>query len=168
MPKRKKSKKAPATTKKKKSVTRRKARKKTTGKKPSGAAQLKGSYRTPFLASAEQRRQHSRIPLKIKIDYFKDPGVFLYDYSRNLGRGGIFIESKEPLPPGTELHLSFTLPDQSEPVEVKGKVTWILKPRARKGEGVPGMGVQFDNPEGRYKEALDRFFREIDYDNLNF
>jgi len=71
--------------------------------------------------------------------------------------------------PGTELRLSFTLPDQEEPVEVKGRVTWNYK---RKGDdtlkGVPGMGIQFTNPEGKDKEALDRFFREIDYDNLTF
>jgi uncharacterized protein (TIGR02266 family) len=114
-------------------------------------------------------RQHPRVPLRIKIDYFKDPGVFLYDYSRNLGRGGIFIETVSPFAPGTELNLHFTLPEQAAPVEVKGRVVWTHEKRDDQPmRGVPGMGIQFVNPDGRYKEALDRFFREIDYDNLKF
>jgi uncharacterized protein (TIGR02266 family) len=170
----KKSKKKPI----KKTVRRGKAPKKSAKKaftKTAKKGGRKASLKTPRLTAEPQRppleetRTHPRVPVRIKIDYFKDPGVFIYDYSRNLGRGGIFIETERPMPPGTQLHLSFKLPDPETPVEVQGRVVWVHEHGSeRPARGVPGMGIQFVNPEGQYKEALDRFFREIDYDNLTF
>jgi len=146
---------------KKKRSKKKKAKRKTTHKKP--------KKKPPVKAKSAESRTHPRVPLRLKIDYFKDPGVFLYDYSRNLGQGGLFIETEEPFTPGTDLHLSFILPEQSETVELMGKVRWVHKRVPGKPfHGVPGMGIQFQNPESKYKESLDHFFREIDYDNLTF
>ena len=153
---RKKAKKRPIT-KKKKKAKKKKTKKKTQRKTKKKSVVTKGS------------RDYLRVPLKIKIDYFKDPGVFLYDYSKNLGRGGIFIESEDPMPAGTEITLIFTLPSQSSAIEVKGKVAWTHQREKNKPfSGVPGMGIQFINQDGQHKEALDQYFREIDYDNLTF
>jgi len=152
-----------------------KAKRKTPAKKPvkkpapkRSAAQRPKKSPSRQSESFPHNRQQPRVPLRIKIDYFKNPGVFLYDYSRNVGRGGIFVETEKPFQPGTELNLSFVLPDQGEPIEVKGKVVWVHEKNAKDFRGVPGMGVQFENPQGKNKEALDKFFREIDYDNLSF
>lgn len=175
--KRKQVKKKPLKKSKKKTV--KKAVAKAKRKSPAKKSVKKSAPKRRPTASAKKsparksegfphNRQQPRVPLRIKIDYFKNPGVFLYDYSRNVGRGGIFVETEKPFQPGTELNLSFVLPDQNEPIEVKGKVVWVHEKSAKDFRGVPGMGVQFDNPQGKNKEALDKFFREIDYDNLSF
>ena len=171
--KRKSPKKSPRKTAgKTKSKRLKKPKKKPVQKAKKSASKRAKPARTQKVAQKPEafphNRQQPRVPLRIKIDYFKNPGVFLYDYSRNVGRGGIFVETEKPFQPGTELNLSFVLPDQSEPIEVKGKVVWVHEKNAKDFRGVPGMGVQFENPQGKNKEALDKFFREIDYDNLSF
>ena len=170
----KKSKKTKKKKKKKKAATKKKRSKKKPARKK---AKAKAKKKKPALqalpppADFKNQRKFPRVPVNIKIDYFRDPGVFLYDYSRNLGRGGIFIETENPMETGTELTLSFTLPHQDKMVQVNGKVVWVHYQESKPGgkfKGLPGMGVQFVNPQGEHKEALDRFFREIDYDNLSF
>ena len=162
--------------KRSKKAKSKKRSKKGTSKGKKTTKKKRKAKRKPIKKTASKKqkkypnhRKFARIPIRFKIDYFKDPGVFLYDYSRNLGRGGLFIETDQPMEPGTKIHLNFVLPDQSNPIEVEGMVRWVHKaaPGVRLS-GVPGMGVQFHNPEGENKEALDRFFREIDYDNLTF
>lgn len=173
MPPKKKKKKTKAPQRK----STAKPRKKRTAAKPKRTAKAKTAKKSAkSKKSARQRRidfnnlrTFPRVPIRLKIDYFKDPGVFLYDYSRNLGRGGLFIETESPMPPGTDLHLLFTLPKQERPIEVTGRVVWTHRRQDHdEFRGVPGMGIQFQNPEGENKDALDRFFREIDYDNLSF
>jgi len=164
----KKSKKKPAA-KTKGKKTGKKITKKSSSKSTVGAVKTRSKKTGAQKSEAfPHNRQQPRVPLRIKIDYFKNPGVFLYDYSRNVGRGGIFVETEKPFQPGTEISLSFVLPDQGEPIEVKGKVVWVHEKNAKDFRGVPGMGVQFENPQGKNKDALDKFFREIDYDNLSF
>ena len=87
-----------------------------------------------------EKRQDPRTFIKIKIDYETD-GAYLYDYSRDLSEGGIFIQTSKPLKLGERIILRFILPEVLEKVETTGEVAWVNLPGT---EGLtPGMGVRF-------------------------
>ena len=65
----------------------------------------------------------------------------------NLSEGGLYLRTLEPLPGGTVLHIKFTLPYDTTPVEVAAEVVRTLNLGAQL-EAEPGMGLHFiDMPE---------------------
>lgn len=92
-----------------------------------------------------EKRKHHRLPLKFKVDW-KSEGHFLFENATNISEHGIFIETNEPMPPGTPVELQFTLPNTSKKIEVRGQVIWVNP--VRKPTDLnhnPGMGVRFEN-----------------------
>ena len=86
----------------------------------------------------------ARVPVRFDIEYTQvgkmDGGTCL-----NLSRGGMFIATPRPVPPGSEIILHFTLPGLSDPVSVLGQVRWVGGERTGPSTD-SGMGVQFVNP----------------------
>ncbi len=107
----------------------------------------------------EDRRQ-PRIPIRLKVSY-RTAGAFLVSYSVNLSKGGIFIETEEPLAIGETVVLSFEVPGAGE-LTVESTVTWV-RPETEidaLGDGLPrGMGVQFQTLEEHYGSVLDGLVR---------
>jgi type IV pilus assembly protein PilZ len=98
-------------------------------------------------------REFFRIPLALQVEY-RTPGSFLVAYTVNLSKGGMFIETPTPAEMGTELVLSFAVPGNDAPFQVKGHVVWVRKSPS---QGEPaGMGVEFEAFDARYGEFIDR------------
>jgi type IV pilus assembly protein PilZ len=96
-------------------------------------------------------RQHVRIPLALEVEY-RTAGAFLVAYSVNLSKGGIYLETDNPMPMGTVLNLRFSVPG-GDPLEVTGVVAWV---RGVPEPGKPaGMGIEFENLDGRHGEVID-------------
>jgi type IV pilus assembly protein PilZ len=109
------------------------------------------------------KRQHARVPLKARVDYeLLSEDTFLFEYTSNLSRGGIFLATRNPLPIGTRLHLRFTLPDENNRViKTTGKVAWV-NPYHPHGPNLnPGMGVEFIDLSPEDLEAISRLVRRI-------
>lgn len=102
-------------------------------------------------------RLHQRVPIQLLVDY-QAGGNYLFDFCRDLGSGGIFIETPNPQPTGSEVELTFTLPDSKETLEVKGEVIWSQKAEPSK-DIVAGMGVQFKNYDSTSHKLLEEFVR---------
>jgi uncharacterized protein (TIGR02266 family) len=105
--------------------------------------------------SAEDRTDH-RVPIQMLVDY-KSGGNYLFDFCRDLGTGGVFIESQQPLPVGSEMELTFTIPDSKETLRTSGKVIWSQPPIAERKDVASGMGVQFSNFSDANRKTLDKF-----------
>ena len=105
--------------------------------------------------SKEDRTDH-RVPIQMLVDY-KSGGNYLFDFCRDLGTGGVFIESSKPLPVGSDLELTFTIPDSKETLRTSGKVIWSQPPIQDRKEVLPGMGVQFANFSESNRKTLDKF-----------
>lgn len=75
---------------------------------------------------------------RITINHeFKSVDQFITEYVTNISRSGIFIKSKDPLPPGTRVNLRFSIIlDEIETIEGIGEVVRVSKEP-------PGMGVIF-------------------------
>ncbi|UCD84320.1 MAG: TIGR02266 family protein [Deltaproteobacteria bacterium] len=109
--------------------------------------------------SRKNTRREPRVSIFVRVD-FKDKEDFIYYYSRNLSRGGIFIQTVDPLPPGTPIFLQLTLPGSTLPLEIESKVIWSRKEEEEGGTKViPGMGIQFVRLDEQSKKLLDDFLK---------
>lgn len=92
-----------------------------------------------------ERRRASRIPVSIDIEYAADcPPI--RRKTTNLGAGGVFIETRTPLPEGLPVRLRFALPGQTTPMRVDAAVAWA--------EPEIGMGLRFTGIEPADRAAI--------------
>jgi uncharacterized protein (TIGR02266 family) len=97
-----------------------------------------------------ERRGEPRIPIEMWVEettgserYFRRAG--------NLSRGGLRLEHTIPLPVGTVVNLTFTLPGDKAPVEVSGEIVSAAAPEELR------MGVKFIDPSPEAKALIDAF-----------
>ena len=69
--------------------------------------------------------------------------VFVSNRVMNIGRGGLFIASAEPLPLQAEVDLAFELPDSGATIQAKGRVIWNYDIAKGSARIVPGSGIKF-------------------------
>lgn len=103
----------------------------------------------------EDGRDHQRVPVQLLVDY-RSEGNYLFDFCRDLGTGGVFIETTKPLSHGSVVELTFTLPDSKETLEAKGRVIWVQTAIPDKGL-TAGMGVQFEEFTQEQRVLLQGF-----------
>lgn len=101
-------------------------------------------------------RTGRRVPIQLLVDY-KANGNYLFDFCKDLGAGGVFIQTTKPLPTGATIDLTFTIPDSKETLITKGKVIWVQEPVAERSDLTPGMGVQFDGFSVEQRRLLEDF-----------
>lgn len=89
-------------------------------------------------------REFERADVRLQLNY-RDAigGNFLFEYSMNISRGGIFIETQHPAAMGTLLLIRFQSPEADELIEVEGEVVWTNP--VEDDSPNPGMGIQWRN-----------------------
>jgi uncharacterized protein (TIGR02266 family) len=100
--------------------------------------------------TAPERRGATRIPLEMWVEettgserYFRRAG--------NLSRGGLRLEHTIPLPVGTVVNLTFTLPGESTSVEVLAEIVSATPPEDLR------MGVKFLDIKPEARARIDAF-----------
>lgn len=97
-------------------------------------------------------REHDRIPLSVAVK-FRTTSSFLFAYSVNLSKGGMFLETANLAPVGSQIALVFEVADHGT-FEVKGTVTWHRTKEDTVGMP-PGMGVEFGEVDATLGEFID-------------
>jgi uncharacterized protein (TIGR02266 family) len=104
----------------------------------------------PMAEVAEERRGGPRIPIEMWVEettgserYFRRAG--------NLSRGGLRLEHTIPLPVGTNVNLTFTLPGDKAPIEVTGEIVSAAAPEDLR------MGVKFTKVSDEARTKIDAF-----------
>jgi|SRR5579863_1745157 len=99
---------------------------------------------------SEERRGGPRIPIEMWVEettgserYFRRAG--------NLSRGGLRLEHTIPLPVGTSVNLTFTLPGDKAPIEVTGEIVSATPPEDLR------MGVKFTHLSQDARGKIDAF-----------
>src|SRR5262245_42879879 len=77
--------------------------------------------------------------------------------SRNVSRGGMYVESDFELSPDSEVQLHFALPESREPLQPTAKVVW-RRPGSR--PGTAGLGLQFLRLDRESARVLDEYIYE--------
>ncbi len=91
---------------------------------------------------APGRRDSDRVPVQWAVDCEAEE-TFLYASIANLSALGVFVASREPLPLGTRVTLSFRPPGFGDPLVVDGEVQWVNPARLLAPTINPGMGIRF-------------------------
>lgn len=96
------------------------------------------------------RRKNPRAAIELKVEY-KRLNSFFADYTRNISHGGTFIRTNRPLDIGTEFTFKLFVPKLVEPLELHGKVQWVVQPEDARPDQPSGMGIGFiyDTPDVR-------------------
>ena len=81
----------------------------------------------------------------------------LWGRSRNVSRGGIFVESEGDLLPDSEVQLEFALPESSRSLAPTAKVVW-RRPATR--NAMAGLGLQFLRLDRDSARRLDEYVYE--------
>lgn len=86
------------------------------------------------MAGADEQRGDKRVTINKEFDSLD---AFISEYVANISRTGVFIASRDPLPVGTVVNLSFSvLIDGVQTIEGVGEVV-------RVDDDPPGMGLVF-------------------------
>lgn len=102
----------------------------------------------------KNKRRGIRVPLALKA-MLQDGEGFVPCQVLNLSEGGAFIMKKDPFPMGREVHLLLSFQDIESPLEVSGKVVYVVE-KAR-GKHPRGMGIQFGELEAGIRDKLYRY-----------
>jgi type IV pilus assembly protein PilZ len=96
-------------------------------------------------------RVHDRVPFCVRVQ-FRNASSLLVAYSVNLSRGGVFLETEEPVAIGSDVTLQLEVP-RAGPVLLSGRVSW-RRGRPDK-DGPVGIGVEFEDMVDTLGELID-------------
>jgi uncharacterized protein (TIGR02266 family) len=109
-------------------------------------------------ADGRGRRREERIGVVLQLAY-RSASHLLVSYCTNLSRGGIFVPTRQPMPAGSRIALSITVPGDSAPIELMAEVRWVRQFDAV--EGPAGMGLAFEDVDEHLGERVDRIVAEF-------
>jgi len=90
---------------------------------------------------SEQPRTAPRVSVKMRVGIDEGTPEKVLT-SVNLSEGGLYLRTLSPLRGGTILHINFTLPHDTVPIEVTAEVVHSLQ-LGTQLEAEPGMGLRF-------------------------
>ncbi|AKT41700.1 uncharacterized protein CMC5_059090 [Chondromyces crocatus] len=85
---------------------------------------------------------------------------FIEHHAQDVSRGGIFIKTPSPFPPGTLLKFEIRLQDEQAVIAGVGRVVW-KREAAQANESLPsGMGVKFIKIDDKSKALISRIVEQ--------
>jgi len=109
-----------------------------------------------------ERRKARRINIATVVKvWLEDMDDFKEYMSENLSAGGIFIETKEPLPMGSKVSLELSLFEGAiKLVEAQGNVVRVMGKEPGHGGWRPGMAVEFTYIDPESSALIDKIAEE--------
>ena len=112
---------------------------------------------------SSERRDQTRLPIELRVEY-RRLNSFFADYTKNISKGGTFIRTAKPLPPGTEFVFVLTIPKLETPLRLNGEVVWTVDPDRATEEMPAGMGIRFryvdDAERTATEDVVEKLIRE--------
>ena len=106
--------------------------------------------------SSDRRNTGGRAAIELNVEY-KRLNTFFADYTRNISKGGTFIRTDRPLDVNTEFVFALSIKNLADPLRLRGRVKWIVRPGDATPDSPAGMGIEFqynDDKERRETEAI--------------
>src|SRR5215510_14112151 len=89
----------------------------------------------------QQGRRADRLQHELLVAYRTVDG-FITDWAVNISKGGLFINTRNPLAVGTTIRLIISLPDTAFPFDLTGRVMRVNE-FDNPSNQVPGMAIEF-------------------------
>ncbi len=109
--------------------------------------------------AGDNKRRAARLHHQIPVAY-RSVGSFLSDWATNISHGGLFINTRTPLPVGTAVKILVQLPGASFPFQLGGRVTRVTE-FDNKANMVPGMGVEFTDVDDAKRREIQAFVERL-------
>jgi uncharacterized protein (TIGR02266 family) len=104
----------------------------------------------------EERRKMLRIPCELEVK-LKSKTQSVRAQARDIGIGGVFVQTSKPFPVGTPVHVEVRQGSDEHGLRVRGEVSWIAA-----GASGAGVGVAFSKPDSDgHERRLRRFVIEL-------
>jgi type IV pilus assembly protein PilZ len=110
----------------------------------------------------DNKRRSNRLQHELPVAY-RSVGSFLTDWATNISHGGMFINTRKPLPVGTEVRILIQLPMIEFPVGLSGRVTRVAE-FDNQANVVPGMGIQFTDVDPSKRQQLETLVERLQRD----
>ena len=104
-----------------------------------------------------ERRKAERIQLVVRVEY-STIDDFFSEFSRDINRGGLFIETSRPLSLGSEVMMRFNLPGGDDVIETVAHVVRVSHGDAQEP---PGMGLEFEKLRNDDRARIDQLVRML-------
>jgi type IV pilus assembly protein PilZ len=104
-------------------------------------------------------RKADRLQHELLVAYRTVDG-FITDWAVNISRGGIFINTRNPLAIGTTVRLIISLPDAAFPFDLTGRVIRVSE-FDNPANQVPGMGIEFVDVDEDKRSRIERFVERL-------
>src|SRR5690242_18479318 len=108
---------------------------------------------------AKRPRRADRLQHELLVAYRTVDG-FITDWAVNISRGGIFINTRNPLAVGTTVRLIISLPDTAFPFDLCGRVMRVNE-FDNPSNQVPGMGIEFIDVDEEKRVRIERFVERL-------
>lgn len=105
------------------------------------------------------QRQANRLHHEILVAYRTMDG-FITDWAVNISKGGLFVNTRSPLPVGSQIRLIVSLPSAAFPFDLQGKVSWVNE-FDNAANLVPGMGIEFIDVDDEKKAKISEFVEKL-------
>jgi type IV pilus assembly protein PilZ len=111
------------------------------------------------MRSSENKRKTARLHHEIPVAY-RSVGSFLTDWATNFSQGGLFINTRNPLPVGTAVRVIIQLPGAAFPYDLAGRVARVTA-FDNGANLVPGMAVEFQDLDDGRRRELEGFVERL-------
>ncbi|MCP4895385.1 MAG: TIGR02266 family protein [bacterium] len=91
---------------------------------------------------------------------FESLSTFMSTHSKNISRGGMFLQTDDPPPVGTPLGFDLKLGDGFSLVRGRGEVVWS-QPASDASTQVPGMAVKFLALDDQSRTLIDKMVDDV-------
>lgn len=108
---------------------------------------------------SKKARQADRLQHELLVAYRTVDG-FITDWAVNISKGGIFINTRNPLAVGTTVRLIISLPDTAFPFDLTGRVARVNE-FDNPSNQVPGMGIEFIDVDEEKRTRIERFVERL-------
>jgi len=111
------------------------------------------------MSGSDNKRVAARLHHELPVAY-RSVGSFLTDWATNISQGGLFINTRKPLPVGTDVKILIQLPGAAFPYELHGRVARVTE-FDNAANMVPGMGVEFTGVDEAKKREIEAFVQRL-------
>ena len=79
----------------------------------------------------------------------------------NISRGGLFIETSEPLPLQSLVELALQLPQITAVLTVRGRVVWTYDVNRSTSRLMTGCGIKFEDMSAEQRQVLETYLARV-------
>lgn len=110
-------------------------------------------------------RRHPRIDARIEVN-FQTGADYVQCYTKNISRGGLYIESENLPDPNAHIELNLSVGDASgdspeESITVFGRVVRLMS-ESQDGHTIHKIGIQFVDISPQTQVHLDKLYQDLE------